>query len=90
MSSVVSPLYAELAAVGRSIDGIGYAHVHGIFNFTYGVGSTRTWTLPLPLPFDTHTPQWVLLSLVSSMTGCLTGLWQHIRSSWAFWGAAPY
>ncbi|KAF8874067.1 major facilitator superfamily domain-containing protein [Mucidula mucida] len=40
MSSVVSPLCAELAAVGRSIEGIGYAHVHGIFNFSFGVGST--------------------------------------------------
>ncbi|KAF9021190.1 MFS general substrate transporter [Hymenopellis radicata] len=40
MSSVVSPLCAELAAVGRSIEGIGYAHVHGIFNFSFGVGAT--------------------------------------------------
>ncbi|KAF9020372.1 MFS general substrate transporter [Hymenopellis radicata] len=40
MSSVVSPLSAELAAVGRSIEGIGYAHVHGVFNFSFGLGAT--------------------------------------------------
>ncbi|KIY62829.1 MFS general substrate transporter [Cylindrobasidium torrendii FP15055 ss-10] len=39
LSTIVSPLVSELAAVSRSIDGVGYAHVHGVFNFAFGVGS---------------------------------------------------
>jgi DHA1 family solute carrier family 18 vesicular amine transporter 1/2 len=30
---------SELAAVSRTIDGVGYAHVYGAFNLIYGVGS---------------------------------------------------
>ncbi|KAI4522902.1 MFS general substrate transporter [Schizophyllum commune Loenen D] len=49
VSGVVSPLTAELAAVARDIEGVGYAHVYGAFNLAYGVGSsmydhlTRGW-----------------------------------------------
>ncbi|TRM62992.1 major facilitator superfamily domain-containing protein [Schizophyllum amplum] len=40
VSGVVSPLTAELAAVARDIEGVGYAHVYGAFNLAYGIGSS--------------------------------------------------
>ncbi|KAH6917121.1 major facilitator superfamily domain-containing protein [Coprinopsis sp. MPI-PUGE-AT-0042] len=40
LHGVVSPLTAELAAVARKIDGVGYGHVYGAFNLAYGMGST--------------------------------------------------
>ncbi|KAJ3557689.1 hypothetical protein NM688_g1336 [Phlebia brevispora] len=39
-SAVVSPLTAELAAVSRAHAGVGYAHVYGAFNLSYGIGAT--------------------------------------------------
>ncbi|KIY65808.1 MFS general substrate transporter [Cylindrobasidium torrendii FP15055 ss-10] len=39
-SGIIAPISSELAAVSRSIDGIGYAHVYGVLNFFFGVGST--------------------------------------------------
>lgn len=39
-SGIIAPISSELAAVARSIDGIGYAHVYGVLNFFFGVGST--------------------------------------------------
>ncbi|KII94400.1 hypothetical protein PLICRDRAFT_154030 [Plicaturopsis crispa FD-325 SS-3] len=39
MSGVVPPVTAELAAVSRSIEGVGYAHVYGAFNLAYGIGN---------------------------------------------------
>ncbi|KAF5337175.1 hypothetical protein D9611_003430 [Ephemerocybe angulata] len=39
-SGVISPLTSELAAVSRSIEGVGYAHVYGVFNAAFGAGST--------------------------------------------------
>lgn len=38
-SAFMTPLMTELTAVARGKEGIGYAHVHGAFNFTYGLGS---------------------------------------------------
>jgi len=38
--AVVSPVTAELAAVAQDIDGVGYAHVYGVFTLAYGIGST--------------------------------------------------
>ncbi|KAM5534344.1 hypothetical protein V8D89_011937 [Ganoderma adspersum] len=38
-TAVISPIMAELAAVTRSMDGIGYGHVYGAFNIAYGIGS---------------------------------------------------
>ncbi|KZT23837.1 MFS general substrate transporter [Neolentinus lepideus HHB14362 ss-1] len=35
----LSPITAELAAVARTFDDIGYGHVYGAFNLAYGVGS---------------------------------------------------
>ncbi|KAF5377253.1 hypothetical protein D9615_006365 [Tricholomella constricta] len=38
-SGVISPLTAELAAIARELEGVGYAHVYGAFNIAYGIGS---------------------------------------------------
>ncbi|KAF9458764.1 major facilitator superfamily domain-containing protein [Collybia nuda] len=38
-SGVISPLIAELAAISREIEGVGYAHIYGAFNLAYGIGS---------------------------------------------------
>ncbi|PIL30877.1 MFS general substrate transporter [Ganoderma sinense ZZ0214-1] len=38
-AAVISPITAELAAVTRSMDGVGYGHVYGAFNIAYGIGS---------------------------------------------------
>lgn len=37
--AVLTPLTADLAAVARSLEGIGYAHVFGAFNFAYSCAS---------------------------------------------------
>ncbi|KAJ8468454.1 hypothetical protein ONZ45_g17237 [Pleurotus djamor] len=39
ISTVISPVTAELASVSRHIEGIGFAHVYGAFNVAYGLGS---------------------------------------------------
>ncbi|KAI0078476.1 MFS general substrate transporter [Panus rudis PR-1116 ss-1] len=39
LSGSLSPITAELAAVSRFYEGIGYAHVYGAFNLAYGIGS---------------------------------------------------
>ncbi|KAF8167837.1 MFS general substrate transporter [Crassisporium funariophilum] len=39
-SGVIAPLTAELAAVSRDIDGVGYGHVYGAFNLVYGIGTS--------------------------------------------------
>ncbi|TFK40896.1 major facilitator superfamily domain-containing protein [Crucibulum laeve] len=39
-SGTISPLTAELAAVSREIEGVGYAHVYGAFNIAYGIGTS--------------------------------------------------
>ncbi|KAF9243771.1 MFS general substrate transporter [Melanogaster broomeanus] len=39
VSGVVSPVTAELAAVSRDIQGIGYGHVYGAFNLAFGIGT---------------------------------------------------
>ncbi|KAI0719113.1 major facilitator superfamily domain-containing protein [Cerioporus squamosus] len=38
-SALISPVTAELAAVTRSLDGVGYGHSYGAFNVAYGIGS---------------------------------------------------
>ncbi|KAJ7480161.1 MFS general substrate transporter [Mycena galericulata] len=38
ISGVLSPIMAELAAVSRGIEGVGYGHVYGAFNLVYGIG----------------------------------------------------
>nr|GAT57538.1 predicted protein [Mycena chlorophos] len=40
VSAILSPLTAELAAVSRRIEGVGYGHIYGAFNLIYGVGTT--------------------------------------------------
>ncbi|EGO02763.1 hypothetical protein SERLA73DRAFT_176125 [Serpula lacrymans var. lacrymans S7.3] len=39
VAGVVPPVTAELAAVSRSIPGVGYAHVYGAFNLAFGIGT---------------------------------------------------
>jgi MFS family permease len=39
ISGALSPLMAELAAVSRKLDGVGYAHVYAAFNGAYAIGS---------------------------------------------------
>ncbi|KAH8086605.1 MFS general substrate transporter [Cristinia sonorae] len=39
LSGIIAPLTAELAAVARGHEGLGYGHVYGAFNFFYGAGS---------------------------------------------------
>ncbi|KAJ7923010.1 major facilitator superfamily domain-containing protein [Mycena leptocephala] len=37
VSGLLSPVMAELAAVSRGIEGVGYGHVYGAFNLVYGI-----------------------------------------------------
>ncbi|PPR05780.1 hypothetical protein CVT24_006843, partial [Panaeolus cyanescens] len=37
--SIMTPVTAELADVANGIEGVGYAHVYGAYNFAYGVGT---------------------------------------------------
>ncbi|KAJ7456492.1 MFS general substrate transporter [Mycena latifolia] len=37
ISGLLSPVMAELAAVSRGIEGVGYGHVYGAFNLVYGI-----------------------------------------------------
>ncbi|KAF9229686.1 MFS general substrate transporter [Gyrodon lividus] len=39
VSGVVPPVTAELAAVSRNMQGVGYAHVYGAFNLAFGIGT---------------------------------------------------
>ncbi|KXN87562.1 hypothetical protein AN958_08496 [Leucoagaricus sp. SymC.cos] len=39
-SGAISPLTAELAAVSRNIQGVGYAHMYAAFNVAFGIGTT--------------------------------------------------
>ncbi|KAF8887788.1 major facilitator superfamily domain-containing protein [Infundibulicybe gibba] len=39
-SGAIGPIITEMTAVSRAIDGIEYAHVYGVFNLAYGVGSS--------------------------------------------------
>ncbi|OCH84423.1 MFS general substrate transporter [Obba rivulosa] len=39
ISGTVAPFTAELAAVTKALEGVGYAHVYGAFNIAFGLGS---------------------------------------------------
>jgi len=39
ITGLISPIMAELAAVARGIEGVGYGHVYGAFNLVYGIGT---------------------------------------------------
>lgn len=39
IAAVASPLTAELAAITRKMDGVGYAHTYGTFNIVFGVAN---------------------------------------------------
>ncbi|TFK30700.1 MFS general substrate transporter [Coprinopsis marcescibilis] len=40
VSGVISPVTAELAAVARKTEGVGYAHVYSAYNMAYAIGTT--------------------------------------------------
>ncbi|KAJ7748535.1 major facilitator superfamily domain-containing protein [Mycena maculata] len=40
ISGLLTPITAELAAVSRSIEGVGYGHIYGTFNLAYGISTT--------------------------------------------------
>ncbi|KAJ7139595.1 major facilitator superfamily domain-containing protein [Mycena epipterygia] len=72
ISGLLSPVMAELAAVARGIEGVGYGHVYGAFNLVYGVG-----TLVGPViggQMYAHLKQgWTAINLLSTglLFGCL-------------------
>jgi len=63
-SGLVSPLTAELAAVSRSIEGVGYAHVYGSFNLAYGIG-TSVGPVVCGQIYDTVRKGWTVISLLT-------------------------
>ncbi|KIK70387.1 hypothetical protein GYMLUDRAFT_89423 [Collybiopsis luxurians FD-317 M1] len=64
LSGTLSPLMAELAAVSRSIDGVGYAHVNAAFNLAYGVGSAIGPVIGGQM-YDHITQGWMALCLLA-------------------------
>ncbi|KAF9024728.1 MFS general substrate transporter [Hymenopellis radicata] len=40
VAALAAPITVELAMVAHRIEGVGYAHVYSVFNFTFGLGST--------------------------------------------------
>ncbi|KAF4623451.1 hypothetical protein D9613_002041 [Agrocybe pediades] len=71
-SGVISPLTAELAAVSRESEGVGYAHVYGAFNLVYGIGTTIGPIIGGQL-FDHLRRGWLALCLLAAglLTVCL-------------------
>jgi hypothetical protein len=41
---MLSPVMADLAAVGHGMDGVGFARVYGAFNLAYGLGNACEYT----------------------------------------------
>lgn len=62
-SALVSPLLTELAAVSRSIEGVGYAHVYGCFNLAYGIGTSVGPILSGQI-YDTVSDGWTVISIL--------------------------
>ncbi|KAF9646088.1 MFS general substrate transporter [Thelephora ganbajun] len=63
-SGLVSPLMTELAAVSRTIEGVGYAHVYGSFNLAFGVGSSVGPVLCGQI-YDNVRHAWTVISLIT-------------------------
>ncbi|KAF8213784.1 major facilitator superfamily domain-containing protein [Mycena galopus ATCC 62051] len=62
ISGLVSPVMAELAAVSRGIDGVGYAHVYGAFNLVYGIAGPI-----IGGQIFTHVKEgWLIINLLSA------------------------
>ncbi|KAJ7102430.1 MFS general substrate transporter [Mycena belliarum] len=66
VSGLISPLMAELAAVSRGIEGVGYGHVYGAFNLVYGIGTTLGPVIGGQLYAHLHRTQgWTVISLLA-------------------------
>ncbi|KAF9470717.1 MFS general substrate transporter [Pholiota conissans] len=64
-SGIMSPLSAELAAVSRTMEGVGFGHVYGALNLVYGIGSTLGPIVGGQI-FDHVKRGWMVLCLVST------------------------
>ncbi|EKM60730.1 uncharacterized protein PHACADRAFT_133462 [Phanerochaete carnosa HHB-10118-sp] len=64
LAATVPPLTTELAAVSRMHEGIGYAHVYGAFNLSFGIGSART-SSTLAYIYDHVRQGWAAICYVS-------------------------
>ncbi|KAJ6626926.1 major facilitator superfamily domain-containing protein [Mycena sp. CBHHK59/15] len=58
LSGMLSPIMAELAAVARGIEGVGYGHVYGAFNLVYGIGAF--------MMYDHLERGWLAITLLAS------------------------
>ncbi|KAI0047288.1 MFS general substrate transporter [Auriscalpium vulgare] len=63
-AAVIAPLMAELAAVGRSLEGVGYAHIYGAFNLAFGVGSALGPLIGGQI-FEHARKGWMVLNIVA-------------------------
>ncbi|KAI0072812.1 MFS general substrate transporter [Panus rudis PR-1116 ss-1] len=80
LSGSLSPITAELAAVSRHYEGVGYAHVYGAFNLSYGVGSALGPIIGGQI-YDNISKGWLAICLIviglvvlcSFLCGCFTG-----------------
>lgn len=63
-TGLASPLMTELAAVSRSIEGVGYAHVYGAFNLAYGIGTSVGPVLCGQI-YDAVDNGWTVVSIIS-------------------------
>ncbi|KAI0757424.1 MFS general substrate transporter [Daedaleopsis nitida] len=61
-AALISPITAELAAVTRSLEGVGYGHMYGAFNVAYGIGSAVGPVIGGQL-YDHISRGWMALSL---------------------------
>ncbi|KAJ6549694.1 major facilitator superfamily domain-containing protein [Mycena capillaripes] len=62
ISGLVSPVMAELAAVSRGIEGVGYGHVYGAFNLVYGIAGPI-----IGGQLYTHVKEgWLIINLLSA------------------------
>ncbi|KAI1786300.1 MFS general substrate transporter [Ganoderma leucocontextum] len=86
-AAVVSPITAELAAVTRSMDGVGYGHVYGAFNIAYGIGSAVGPVIGGQL-YDHTSKGWMaiaffdaaMISVCTFITACFLGDPTALRS----------
>jgi MFS transporter, DHA1 family, solute carrier family 18 (vesicular amine transporter), member 1/2 len=73
---MLSPVMADLAAVGHGMDGVGFAHVYGAFNLAYGLGNAREYIPVIPCHFSAY------LSLI---VGPIIGgqVYDHVPHGWS-------
>ncbi|KAJ6604148.1 major facilitator superfamily domain-containing protein [Mycena vulgaris] len=64
VSGLIAPVMAELAAVSRGIEGVGYGHVYGAFNLVYGIGTALGPVIGGQL-YSHLKEGWMVINLVS-------------------------